>query len=204
MKRALVLIDLQNEYVDGGLPISYPALDVSVPNIVRALDAADAAGIATVGVQHVDDASSPVFARGSRGADLPPALDGRVFAHRVEKQEASALDGTDLADWIAREGVDTLTLIGYMTQNCIEATARDAAQRGLSVEVLSDATGTLDLANEAGSISAKDLHESVLIVLHTGFAAVGTTEAWVGAVAAGKPLAAGDLYSSTEVARNRA
>jgi nicotinamidase-related amidase len=204
MKRALVLIDLQNEYLDGGLPISYPPLDVSIPNIVRALDAADAAGIATVGVQHVDDASSPVFGRGSRGADLPPALDGRVFAHRVEKQEASALDGTDLAEWIAREGVDTLTLVGYMTQNCIEATARDAAQRGLAVEVLSDATGTLDLANEAGSIPAKDLHESVLIVLHTGFAAVGTTEAWVGAAATGEPLPAGDLYSSTEGARNRA
>jgi nicotinamidase-related amidase len=39
-RRALIVIDVQNEYVTGDLPIEYPDVNVSLANIGRAIDAA--------------------------------------------------------------------------------------------------------------------------------------------------------------------
>ena len=61
-RRALIVIDVQNEYVTGNLPIEYPPLDVSLANIGRAIDAAHAAGVPVIVVQHVAPAGAPIFA----------------------------------------------------------------------------------------------------------------------------------------------
>ena len=66
-RRALILIDVQNEYFTGGLPIEYPDPTVSLANIVRAGEAAAAAGIPIVVVQQSAPPDYPVFARGSAG-----------------------------------------------------------------------------------------------------------------------------------------
>ncbi|MDX6561520.1 MAG: hypothetical protein QOD65_1334, partial [Gaiellales bacterium] len=44
-KRALIVIDVQNEYFDGALPISDPPTETSLANIGRAMDAATSAGV---------------------------------------------------------------------------------------------------------------------------------------------------------------
>src|SRR6478609_2223845 len=129
MKRALIVIVVQNEYIDGNLKICHPDLLTSIPNIEVAMDAAADHGAALVVVQHIEDEDSPVFARGSRGAALHPSIADR-----------------------------TADIAGYMTPHCCAGTARDAAALGFTVEFLSDATGTLDLVNPAGSISADALH----------------------------------------------
>ena len=193
---------MQNEYVDGKLPIGYPSLHVSIPNIMMAMDAATDAHVPIIVVQHVADASSPVFAAGSHGVELHESIADKPRDHLVQKTEDSAFDGTDLAEWLAAHNVETITIAGYMTQNCDEATARDATQRGLTVELLSDATGTLDFENSAGSISAKALHESVLVVLQSGFAAVATTSAWLDALRTDSELPLSNIFTSTERARH--
>lgn len=161
MKRALLVIDVQNEYVDGGLKIRHPDLGTSLPNITAAMTSASDHNVAVVVVQHVEDANAPIFARDSHGAALHPSV------------------------------------AGFMTQHCCAGTARDAAALGFAVEFLADATGTLDLANEAGTISAAALHESVLTTLHSGFAAVVDTGRWRSAVAADAPLHPSNLWQST-------
>ncbi|WP_414695206.1 isochorismatase family protein, partial [Paraburkholderia sp.] len=47
-RRALVVIDVQNEYVSGDLLIEYPPIETSLANIGRAIDAARAAGVPVV------------------------------------------------------------------------------------------------------------------------------------------------------------
>ena len=44
-KRALIVIDVQNEYFDGALPISDPPPETSLANVGRAMDAATTAGV---------------------------------------------------------------------------------------------------------------------------------------------------------------
>ena len=67
-KRALIVIDVQNEYFTGNLRIEYPDVRQSLDNICQAMDAAHAAGIPVVVVQHLFPEGFPVFARGSQGA----------------------------------------------------------------------------------------------------------------------------------------
>lgn len=119
---------------------------------------------------------------------------------RIVKAYASCFDGTDLTDWLRQRGVDTVTLVGYMTNNCILATAAAAAPLGFAAEVLSDATGAVDLANAAGSVPARRLHETLLALLHSNFAAVATTEDWTAAAATATPLPRSNLLQSAALA----
>lgn len=149
-RRALIVIDVQNEYVTGNLPIEYPPLDVSLANIGRAIDAAHAAGVPVIVVQHVAPAGAPIFAPGTDGVALHTVVTSRPYAHLIEKAQASSFAGTDLAAWLDAHGIDTLAVTGYMTHNCNASTVYHAAHAGLKVEYLNDATGALPYENEAG------------------------------------------------------
>ncbi|WP_407671772.1 cysteine hydrolase family protein [Paraburkholderia acidiphila] len=200
-RRALVVIDVQNEYVSGDLPIEFPPIEMSLANIGRAMDAARAAGVPVVVVQNFAPADSPLFARGSVGAELHPVVAARERDHYVEKALPSAFAGTDLKAWLAERDIDTLTVAGYMTHNCDASTVFEATHAGLAVEFLADATGAVPYANEAGTVSAEDIHRAFSVVMHTRFASVVTTDAWLAAVKAGVPLARDNIYASNQRAR---
>jgi len=201
--RALVVIDVQNEYISGNLPIGYPELSESLVNIGVAMDTAVALGMPVVVVQQVAPETSPIFAKGSHGYALHEVVTSRTYDHHVEKTLPSAFVGTDLAPWLETRSIDTIVIVGYMTQNCDESTARDALHRGLAVEFLSDATGTLAMANQQGSLGAEELHRAVLLVLQSRFAAVSTTREWVDAVHNGTDLERSNVVASTAIARSK-
>ncbi|PSM43376.1 cysteine hydrolase [Streptomyces dioscori] len=198
MKRALVVIDVQNEYVTGGLPIGYPDPSLSLANIAAAVDTATQEGVPVVLVQHAAPAGAPLFARGTHGFALHDVVASRPHDHLVEKTLPSSFIGTDLDDWLRRAGVDTLTLVGYMTQTCDESTARHAVQLGYQVELLADATGALALTNRAGSLSAAEIHHAVLVVLQSFFAYTASTAEWIGAVRTKAPLGRPDFAAATD------
>lgn len=196
-KRALLVIDAQNEYFTGNLPIEYPDPQRSLANIGRAIDAAQAHGIPVILVQHLAHADSPLFARGSEGAALHPAVAGRERALLVEKSHASAFKDTVLGDWLVEQQVDTLSVAGYMTQNCDNATIQQAVHLGLAVEFLSDATGAVSYRNRAGSVSAEEVHRVISTVLQAAFAAVLSTDEWIEALHSGETPVRENIYTST-------
>ncbi|MGK5079197.1 cysteine hydrolase family protein [Janthinobacterium sp. HLX7-2] len=200
-RRALLVIDVQNEYFTGAMPIEYLSVDVSLPNISKAMAAARAAGVPVIVVQHDAPEESPIFARGSDGWQLHPQVAAFPADHRINKTMGSAFAGTDLRAWLAGHGIDTLTVIGYMTHNCNAATIYQAAHEGLQVEFLSDATGSLPYANAGGTASAEEIHRVFSTVFHSNFAAVATTQEWHDAVQAGKPLPIDNIYLSNQRAR---
>lgn len=200
LRRALVIIDVQNDYFTPGGPleIQYPDRFESLGNITRAIDLAQAQGMPIVSVQHQYPAGAPVFAEGSEGWKLHPEISSRrkeSWKHLV-KSHASVFAGTDFEAWLRENQVDTITVVGYMTNNCDLATAAAAEPLGITVELLSDASGAVHLANDAGTVSARQLHETLMVLLHSNFAAVATTDDWAAAVAAGTTLPKGDLGSS--------
>lgn len=200
MSRALLVVDVQGEYDGGALPIAWPPLDVSLPNIRRAMDAATARGIPLVVVQQTGPADAPAFATGSPGWQLLDVMDGVEADLAVQKALPSAFAGTPLQEWLQSSGVDTLTLVGFLTHNCIDSTAREALHRGYRVEVLSDATGTVALRNPVGAVSAEDLHRHTLLVLQSRFAAVLSTADWEKAVESGVDPAPTGLLPSAAAA----
>ncbi|WP_217474941.1 cysteine hydrolase family protein [Stutzerimonas stutzeri] len=197
-KRALIVIDVQNEYVTGNLRIEYPNVQRSLGNIARAMDAAHAAGIPIVVVQHLAAETSPLFARGSQQADLHPTVAHRPFDHLVQKSLASALTNTGLAAWLRDRQVDTLTVVGYMTHNCDTSTVLQAHHEGWRVELLHDASGSLPYENAAGRASAEEIHRAFTVVMNTGFAAVVSTDHWLEALRDGQCLMPDNIYQSNQ------
>ncbi len=202
--RALIVIDAQQQYFDGILAIEHPRRDHSITKIAEAFDAATAHGIPVVIVQHELPEGAPVFAVGSDEHKLHPEIEQRAAraATRVSKVLASVFEGTGLTEWLHAEGVDTVTLAGYMTNNCVLGSAVGAEPLGLTVEVLSDATGAIPLSNAAGSASAETVHETLMALLNSNWAAVTTTEQWIEAVGAGQSLDRGNLAESALAGRN--
>ena len=104
--------------------------------------------------------------------------------------------GTDVAEWLRARDVDTITIVGFMTNNCDLATAVEAEGLGFAAEILSDATGAINLANEAGHVSAETLHTTLMVLLQSNFAAVTTTAEWTAAVASSQPIEVNNLVVS--------
>lgn len=197
-RRALIVVDVQQEYFDGALKIQYPPREESLANIVTALDVAAAQTIPVVIVQHEMPDGAPAFVKGTPTWDLHPDIAERVDPSwkRVEKKYSSVFAGTDVAEWLKDNDIDTITIAGYMTNNCDLATSADAEVLGISVEILSDATGAINLANEAGQVSAETLHNALMVLFHSNFAAVATTNDWADAVKSGDAISGSNLIVS--------
>lgn len=204
VKRALIVIDVQNEYFTGNMQISYPDPQVSLQNIGRAMDVAKAAGIPVLVVQHSAPETSPIFARGSKTWELHEVVASRHADHRIEKNMASVFTGTDVAAWLKKNEINTLSIVGYMTHNCNASSILEAAHLGYQVEMLSDATGSLPYENAAGYATAEEIHRAFSVVFHSNFAAVVSTDSWVAAVKAGELLSPANVYSSHMAGRQRA
>jgi nicotinamidase-related amidase len=183
MKRALLVIDVQNEYfAGGGLPVTYPA--GSLDNILSAMDVAFRREVPVIVVRHTSpSAGSPVFRRGTDRWELHPAVAERPCSYLVDKQLPGSFTGTGLEIWLHENGIDTVTISGYMTQMCCDTTARQAFHKGFGVEFLSDATGTLAFKNGAGSVDAEELHRAVLVTQQSMFGRVMTTAEWMASLA---------------------
>ncbi len=178
MKRALLVIDVQNEYFTGRLKITHPP--DSLNNILLLMDSARQHGIPVVVVQHTapqKDAS--LFRKGTEAWDLHPEVAARHYDHLVEKNLPGSFTGTDLESWMHNRQIDTVAICGYMTQMCCDTTSRQAFHAGYSVEFISDATGTLSLSNDAGSVTAEELHRAILVTQAMRFSRVMTAVQWM-------------------------
>lgn len=140
----------------------------------------------------------PVFAPGTPTFELHPEIERRKTGEwkSLVKRYGSVYAGTDLADWLRKHDVDTVSLVGYMTNNCVLASAVEAEFLGFTTEVLSDATGAINLANDAGSADAKTVHTTLLVLLNSNWAAVADTVTWTDALAARQALTRSDLGST--------
>lgn len=160
-QRALLVIDVQNEYFSGGLPITYPHNHLD--NILRVMDNATDADVPVVVVQHTFLTDElPLFQRGTPAWKLHDKVAERPHDFHVEKNLPGSFTHTDLEEWLRKNAIDTVTIAGYMTHMCCDTTARQAVHRGFNVEFLSDATGTLALENQAGQVTDEELQRSIL------------------------------------------
>ncbi len=197
-RRALILVDVQQEYFEGPLEIQYPPHTDSLPKITAAIDAATAAGIPVAVIQHTSGEEASLFNPTMKGFKLHPEVAERQNPQwkAITKEFGTVFAGTDLLEWLRERNVDTITLVGYMTNNCIIASAAESETHDLAAEVLSDATGAINIANDAGYADAKTVHTTLMALLHSNFAAVATTDAWVSALSDGAALPKDNLPSS--------
>lgn len=143
-KPALVVIDVQNDYFEGGaFPLwsAEPAL-AATENAIRK---ARAKGLPVVFVQHIANGASPFFKPETEGVRLHERVRAVVGdAPIVVKQHADAFEGTTLHETLKGLGADELIVCGMMTQNCVTHTAVSRrADEYQKVTVLTDASTTV-------------------------------------------------------------
>ncbi|SRR5579883_603439 len=178
MNRALLVIDVQNEYFTGQLPVTYPS--DSLDKILEAMNTASSRGIPVIVVQHTQpQADSPIFRKGSPQWELHPEITKRPYDLLIEKNLPGSFTNTELETWLRQREIDTVVISGYMTQVCCDTTARQASHLGFSVEFLSDATGTLAFKNGGGAATDEELHRATLVAQAPFFSKVISTSTWV-------------------------
>ena len=178
MKQVLLVIDVQNEYFTGKLPVTYPP--GSLENILVAMDHAHTVHLPVVVIQHTNLAPEAVtFRKGTDGWELHDAIKQRNADIILEKNLPGSFTGTVLDTWLKNNDISIITIAGYMTQMCCDTTARQAFHCGFTVNFLSDATGTLAFTNAAGSMNDADLHRAILVTQQQLFSRVLTTAEWI-------------------------
>jgi len=202
-RRAVIVVDVQNEYFTGELQIEYPPSSQSLPRITRIMDAATAAGVPVIVIQQDSPADAPAFASGGDGWQLHPEIARRHRDALFLKPLPSAFSDTGLGEWLAQHRIDTVTVLGYMTHNCDDTTIKHAFDRGMEVEFVHDASGAVPYANSAGYASAEEIHRVFSVVQQSRFAAVLSTEEWLQALASGERPARGNILESYRAAQAR-
>lgn len=175
---ALLLIDMQNEYLDGKLAL--PGAADALSEAAKLLAVARRAGRPVLHVRHV----------GRVGGLFDPAT--RAFSHSdpvtplaeeavVDKALPNAFAKTDLSARLAALGVQSLIVGGFMTHLCISSTVRAALDFGYGCTVVAAATGTRDLPDgQGGVVDAESLQRAELAALADRFAVVVPNAAALG------------------------
>jgi len=176
MARALVIVDVQNDYFAGGAhPLVEP--DAAAANVRRLLDSFRASGEQLVHVQHVWDAPDAPFMRPrTRGIEIHDTVAPLAGELVVQKAHPNSFRDAPLEATLRAAGVDQVVVCGMMTSMCVDATARAAADLGFDVTVVSDACATLDLEFAGETIPAQHVHGAFLAALGGGYGAVVATD----------------------------
>jgi nicotinamidase-related amidase len=122
-QQALLVIDVQNEYFTGRLPVTFP--EGSLGNILKAMDHAARADIPVAIIQHTAPSKdSLTFRKGSEEWKLHPEVVKRKRNILIEKNLPGSFTGTELEKWLREQGIERVAICGYMTQMCCDTTAR--------------------------------------------------------------------------------
>jgi nicotinamidase/pyrazinamidase len=169
MTRALLVVDVQNDFTEGGsLAVAGGAAVAAA--ISERMRTAGYDHVVATRDHHIDPdghfSTHPDFLDtwpahcvvGTDGVELHPNLDRAPIEAVFDKGEYAAAysgfegraDGVPLADWLRAHGVDAVDIAGIATDHCVRATALDAVGAGFATRVLLDLTaGVAEASTEA-------------------------------------------------------
>ncbi|MGH9993320.1 MAG: cysteine hydrolase family protein [Nitrososphaera sp.] len=166
---ALVVIDVQNGFVSKGGSYDTLGMEIShyqnvVPRISQLISLCRDAGIPIFYTQAVREKSGidlltrahrilpksreerirmkPICIRGTWDADIVDEIKPSSADHVVIKRRDSAFQDTEFAVWLKSLGADALIFCGIDTSICVEASLREAFNKGYDVILISDATAS--------------------------------------------------------------
>jgi nicotinamidase/pyrazinamidase len=170
---ALIVVDVQNDFTEGGsLAVTGGAAVAGAISERLAQGGFDHA-VATRD-HHIDpgphfsatpdyvDSWPPHCVVGTPGVELHPDLDRSRLEAVFDKGEHAAAysgfegrsDGVPLADWLRARGVDEVEVVGIATDHCVRATALDAAREGFATTVRLDLTAGVAAETTARAVTA--------------------------------------------------
>ena len=197
-KTALIVVDMENDFVAKGAPMAPPKALAILPNLQHVISTCRQRGIPVIYTTHAHRSggcdmgllshapwlgAGEALVDGSQGVAIYPDIAPQGNEIVITKHRFSAFFGTDLEIVLRGIGVTTVVITGVTSENCCHATARDAFFRGFQVIFLSDATATSDYPDLGyGSMTADEVHRATLVVLARDTANVISSETFIGRI----------------------
>lgn len=180
MKRGLVVVDLQNEYLPtGNMPLT--GIDAAVENAVRVIGHARNSGFPIFHIRHESEEGAPIFAKGSTGAKIQADVAPQGNEPVIVKKHINAFRETDLKQQLDAADIREIVVIGAMSHMCIDAVVRAAVDMGCPVTVLHDACATSDLTFRGVAVPAAQVHAVMMAAFEFGYSTVKSVDDYLSA-----------------------
>jgi nicotinamidase-related amidase len=172
MSRALVVIDIQNDYFPGGaFPLVEPEAAAAAAR--RALDHFRERGEPVVHLQHVWEEPEAEFMRpGTEGVEIHDEVRPAHGEPVITKDAPNGFLGTSLEQELRSIGAEEIVVCGMMTSMCVDATVRAAVDLGFGATVLHDACAAPDLEFGGVEVPAAAVGAAFLAALADSYAEV--------------------------------
>lgn len=176
--KALLLIDLQNDYFPGGAYELDRIAEASAKS-AEMLDKFRSNAWPLIHIRHeFASPEAPFFRPGSEGAQIHDSVKPLPGEKIIVKQQVNSFQGTDLNAQLKSLGVEDLVIVGAMSHMCIEGATRAAADLGYRVEVIHDACATRDQEFDGRRVAAPDVHAASMSALGFAYAKVLALREW--------------------------
>ena len=179
MKTALLIIDMQNDYFQGGtMTLSGP--ETASKNAALVLDRFRTDGLPVVHIQHIaTNPAATFFLPGTLGAEIHKNVTPLEKETVIVKHFPNSFRETGLSDYLQALNITVLVICGMMTHMCVDATTRAAKDAGYTCTVIGDACATKDLELNGQKVKAKDVHISFLAALNSFYSMVVPTKEYL-------------------------
>ncbi len=173
MKKALIVIDLQNDYFGGG-NMELVNIDAALKKTNQLIKFARQQGYKIFVIQHFAEKGASFFALDTDGVEINKDLDiqGGII---ISKNYPNSFRGTKLSEELQANNIENIIVCGAMSHMCIDTTVRAGFDLGYKIELASDACATRDLQFKNKIIKAKDVHNSFMSALGSAFCTVKDT-----------------------------
>lgn len=171
-ERALLVIDIQNDYFPGG-KMALEGPEVAAAQAAHAVAHFRGHGWPVFHVRHLSvRPGSTFFIPGTEGAEIHASVRPREGEAVVEKNFPNSFRGTSLDALLKGAGANELVVAGMMTHMCVDASVRHAADLGYKVTLLGDACATRAQSYAGETVPARQVHAAFLAALNGFYAKV--------------------------------
>lgn len=180
-KKALVVIDIQNDYFENGAWQLVGSTEASL-KARKMIDHFRTNNLPIVHIQHLAvDGNSPFFHPGTRGAEIHDNVKPLTGEKVVKKNYPNSFRDTDLLEYLKENEVTELVITGMMSHMCVDATTRAAKDLGFECTVIADACASRDQELHGRVVKAEDVHTAFIAALGFFYADITTTEKYLNA-----------------------
>lgn len=174
VKKALILIDFQNDYFENGkLPLNN--IDIALSNANLLVTYAQKKEYKIYVIQHISTRDGATFfLANTKGVELYHNLITKNST-LIKKYYPNSFRETVLDEELKEQNISELIICGAMTHMCIDSTVRAGYDLGYKITLANDACATRDLQFEDTIIKAQDVHSSFISALGSVFCDVKDT-----------------------------
>lgn len=170
MRKALILVDYQNEWRDRKSEYYLGNLRTCIAAAKRIAEEARRKGITVIYTRHIEPSPTKAFKRGSRNSEIVGELSPGRSDFVITKSRISPFYRTRLEALLKRRGIKSIAVAGIMTNLCVRSTVSDAYDRDMEVTLVRDACSSG--SKKTDSFTFKDIKSTrpeVKIVSSTSF-----------------------------------